>query len=137
MCRSQIRGVGGRSAQIGGEPGQNGRLEQEIPDLRFLAIQYLACQVGGDQLVGAIEVPYEVMWVVGLLDRQRSQLESGCPTVGPLDEHTHFGRVDVDPCDCSDEVRSLRLGEREVDSPQFAQPLIHSQSVEVQIEVPA
>ena len=72
-------------------------MEQQIADLRRLALQHLRQQIAGDRTLAAGELRHELLGVGMSGERDRGEPEAGGPPFGPLVKQRHRLVREPDP----------------------------------------
>jgi len=93
LCRAgrTDHGIAERRAK----PAENGCPHEELPDLGRLAAEHLLGQEVGDEPVVAAELADEGARVGVAAQRERREVQSGRPPLGPLDQHGNIGEADL------------------------------------------
>ena len=110
--------AGERVGQVGGEPVDDARAEQEVAGGRWLLLQHLGQQVLGDPSVVPGEGGDRGGELVGrgaALQRERGQPKARCPALGAVEQAAQVDRAEVQVV-LGEQRRRLLQGEGEVGS---------------------
>ncbi len=119
-------------AQRSGQPREDGGAHQEMADRTRLREDDLVPQVVDQEALVGRKLLQNALAVRGAPQRQRREVQSRHPTLGPALQSGHLGRCQVEPVNAVEELRSLLIGEAQIPVSQLDQITHRPQTAQAQ-----